>query len=51
MGVKLTPKMIREIERIVNSGNTAEVVRLKYELIVFERVSEKRISAPVEVRE
>lgn len=51
MGIKLTPKMILEIERIVNRGNTAEVVQLKYELIVFERVSQKRISAPVEVRE
>ena len=47
----LTGDLVQEIENIVLRGNTAEVKRLKHEVVVFERISERKISAPVESRE
>lgn len=47
----LTPEMIRQIEAILTKGKTAEIVKLKHEVVVFEKTSEKKISAPLEFRE
>lgn len=49
--VELTQDMIDEIERIVGRGNTAEVVKLKHEVVLFEKTTQKKTTAPVEVRE
>lgn len=49
--IKLTRDIIEEIEQIINSGSKAEVARLKHEVVVYEKTSKKRISAPVECRE
>jgi len=43
--------MVLQIEKILKKGKTAEIVKLKHEVVVFEKSSEKRISAPLEFRE
>lgn len=47
----ITPEMVLQIEKILKKGKTAEIVKLKHEVVVFEKSSEKRISAPLEFRE
>lgn len=49
--VKIPFSVILEIQRILNRGNTAEVVVFKHEVSVFEKTSKKKITAPVEFRE
>lgn len=43
--------MLEQIDAILNKGKTAEIVKLRHEVVVFERTSEKKISAPLEFRE
>lgn len=45
--VNITQEMANEISKIISKGNTAEVVKLKHEIVIFEKKQENRISVPV----
>lgn len=47
----LTGDLVQEIENIVLRGNTAEVKRLKNEIVIAERKQINRILAPVNGQE
>lgn len=45
--IKITPEIVREVQKIVNHGNTAEVKSTKGAVIVLEAKRDKKISVPV----